>query len=240
MSINYNTATITYNNQTFVLPINDVEFVGRFGLDEGWRTMDYAANSYLGLSVTGNITFTPESYGPLVNLSNEADLDEMPEVLLPLDIAITHIDMDAPNSFVPFPVDVLPLFPKLTDLESYTADEAVREQAGFWLGGMGSITEISSLKISGIGPFKSIEVVGNATDIQGTLHFTLQFPAVSFSIILDIAGYANTFVGLDSAARIKEITDCFASLYGTEKYTTEILYASEEAIETRVKFTFTA
>ncbi|MFM2423674.1 MAG: hypothetical protein RLZZ70_59 [Candidatus Parcubacteria bacterium] len=240
MSTNKNTATVTYNDQTFVLPIDDVEFVGRFGLDEDWRTMDYAVNSNLGLSVTGNIAFTPESHEALVNVSNEADLDEMPNALVPLDIPITHTDMDAPNSFVPFPLDVLPLFPKLADLESYTANEVVREQAGFWFGGMGDIAQISSLKISGIGPFKSIEVAGSATDTRGTLHFILQFPALPFSVIVDIAGYANTFTGLDKEARIKEINDCFASLYGTEKYTTEVLYATEDEIETRVKFTFTA
>lgn len=230
------TAVITYNGTTYTLPMNDCEFKGLFSLDENWRELDYKnGDSSISLMASGVILPIPEAYATLPNVFGVSE-DEMSEAVISFEIDISHTAMDAPVSFVLKPLDVLPLFPTLADIENYSANKAVCADSGFWFGAMAVLAVITDIKIYGVGPTRTVSITGYAEDTTGRADFVLMLVDQPFSIVVKIAGYSDEFVGTTIEQRKKEIIECFGTVYDIAHYTQLVEAASDEDTYTRIRF----
>jgi hypothetical protein len=239
------TAVIRYRGASYTFAMTNCRFVGSAGLDEDWRSRrETQGENSLALSVGGTIVLPSNVLMPLANLLGEASLEagleagleDLTAAHIELDIDIGHTHMNAPESFVSYPLSSLPLFPTLHDMRDYTANEAVCAKSGFWFGGISTLAKVTEIRIFGVGVKRTVLICGTAADVTGEVAFALTFADLPFSIVVKIAGYANEFVGVTVAQRQTEITDYFASVYDADGFDATLEYVATHDSGMRYRF----
>jgi hypothetical protein len=231
------TARIVHNGAEFILPMVDCGFYGHFSLDDDWRLLNYRnGGSALALELRGTILPQEKQARALANVLSDASLDDLHSATIPLEMSITHSNMDAPHSFVSKPLCELPLFPTLAHFQHFNANAAVLERSGFWFGGVSQLAKMRSLQIAGEGLSRTVVVSADAKDGCAEVDLELTMPDLAFSIVVSIDGYADQFVGYSQEGRSQEILDCFAALYDINAYEAILEYAATQDSGMRYRF----
>lgn len=215
---------LTIHDKTYPLPLNIGAVTGVCTLDENWRSMDYRnGDAFLALSVNLIYEVPLECTDSLFNQGvvplNVDDLAENQRNRLQLDFEINHFDynpktakMEMHNGFPHFPVPAV--------LENHRFGGATLEQSTFWFPEFGVPARFSQL---GFGPLSEGTQIGfyaegKVKDAVTELRFSIKEEALPLAYNFQIDGYANEYVGFSEADLIKEIQNCFASLYDAAQY----------------------
>ncbi|KPM32531.1 Hypothetical protein I595_949 [Croceitalea dokdonensis DOKDO 023] len=208
------------DHKIYALPLNIGAVTGVYTLDENWRTMDYKNGDgllALSLSLTYEVPLEVTDalfHQGVVPLSLD-DLEEGQRNRLQLDFDIGHSSynpktakLDMHNGFPHFPLPAV--------LENHRFGAATLEQTTCWFPEFGVPARFSQLGFGQLSEGSHIGFCakGKVKDAVAELGFSIGEEALPLAYNFQIEGYANEFVGLSEGDMIKEIQDCFASIYG--------------------------
>lgn len=219
---------LNINNKTYELPLIKGVLLGICTLDEHWRTMDYKhTDSSLGLSVQLTYDVPMEHTNALFHTGvvplNEDDLEEGQGNILVLEFDINHSTYDPKSGKIQMH-DGFPRFPEPSFLEGFRFSPETLAASHVWFPGFGVSATFSKIGFGALSSSASIALFceGKVKDAVSELMFTITEEQLTLQYDFQIEGYPNEFIGFSDKALIKEITDCFASLYDAAKYNSSI------------------
>ncbi len=218
---------LLFQQQHYELPLLEGQISASFSLDDDWRNYDYQAEASISLALSliysvpieqaialynlGLVSLAECIEGPVVN-------PEKPPILpLSLDINYTQYDLVKDKSIS---METLGLFPDIDALANHRFQQDTLANSTLWFPGFGQRAQINSIAF-GDKKNNSLDafVSGFSEDARGKLDFVIQESQLPFLLMGKIAGYSNEFVGYSLEDRVKEIKDCFKTLYPMEAYT---------------------
>lgn len=230
------------NQQEYEIPLREGVVTGTCALDENWRDMDYEnKDNHLGLQLRlvyeVPLDHTEVLYNAgLVSLGID-DLQESERNLIILEIDINHGYYDSKKRQV-LMHDGFPRFPKPSFLEGYKFAEQTVAASTFWFPSFGVPAKLSAMYFGGLRPSSKIgfNCDGNVKDAVAEMNFSIQETDLSLQFDFEIKGYAEHFQGFSKEDRIKEIQDCFESLYDVQKYSAKIEITDTEYHGVRITY----
>lgn len=214
--------------KTVKLPLKSGVVTGACTLDEDWRAMDYKnIGSHLSFSVALTYEVPLEDTDVLFNQGlvsiSSDDLEDNERNLILLDFDIIHSDYD-PNSGKIIMHQEFPRFPEPSFLEGYQFSEQTLRASNVWFPGFGAPAVFSHVSFGFLkGNFNiGFNCKGSAIDAVAEMTFAIEEESVPLQYDFQVAGYADEFMGFSKEEIIKEIEDCFASLYKRQDYNAHI------------------
>lgn len=217
-------------DKSYELPLQHGTVTGGCTLDENWRKLDYKnKDSSLSLSVVLTyevpLACTDALFDlGLVNISS-VDIEENEKNLLILNLDINHSDYDFKSGKV-LMHNGFPTFPELSFLVGYEFLKVTLANSTLWFPAFGVPAVFTMMKFGDLlsGTRIGFQCEGKVKDAVAEMDFCIQELELPFLFSFEIKGYAEEFIGFSRADKIKEIQDCFASVYDIDAFLAEIVH----------------